>query len=248
MGYGIKVSEIGYDVNTADDKNLSMKSGMTLLKVYDQGNISLNSAEFGNTVAHSLGYIPQYLVFVKDSGTVYLSHGYFGLLSLANAIAKINITTLYVYQTAVGAVAFYYVFYEPVDTGTAPSIDTDNNYGIKVSKDGVDVKNANILQQTFNSEKNSLKIINDGTSSITTSSGTITIPHGLAFIPGFLVFFEVDNSGYWLFEGGSEDLSGKNVYVSAECNSTNLLISINADSSAVVKVHYYILADPGESV
>jgi len=249
MDYGIKVSEEGYDVETAEDKNLSLKSGFTLLKVYDQNSITISNAGFANTVSHNLGYIPQYLVYVNNSGTVSLAHGFFGALTLPDAIAKMNTTTLSIYKTNSGLTAFYYIFYEPVDTGTAPSIVSTNNYGIKVSKDGVDVKNANILEQTFNSEKNSLKIITDDFSTSTANGARdITIAHGLSFIPGFLVFFEVDNSGYWFPDSTTEDLSGKSCVSDSRTDSTNLTISLNSTGSATIKVHYYILADPGVSV
>lgn len=246
--WGIKVSETGYDVKTADDKNLSLKSGMTLLKVYDQDSLSVSSTGW-NDVAHSLGYVPQYLVFVKDSSNnVYLAKGYFGAISLPVAISKMDAATMSIYKTDSGLVAFYYIFYEPVDTGTAPSITETNNYGVKISKDGVDVNSANILEQTFNSEKNSLKIIADDFSTSTASGGrSITIPHGLDFRPGFLVFYEVDNSGYWLFDDTREDLSGKGVSIASYADATNLNISVYSTSSATVKVHYYILADPGEN-
>lgn len=247
--YGIKVSEPGYDVNTAEDKNLSFKSDFTLLKVYKQGNATLSGSTW-NSVSHSLSYIPQYLVFVKSSGSVYLATGYLGVLDLPVALAKMSTSTLYIYDTAGGGLtAFYYIFYEPVETGTAPSIVSTNKYGLKVSKNGVNVRTANILEQSFNSEKNSLKIIKDDVASSTASgSRTLNIAHNLGFIPGFMVFYEVDNSGYWLSLRTTEDLSGKNCLVDAYTDSTNLNITISTDSSATVKVHYYILADPGENV
>ncbi len=253
MDYGIKVSEEGYDVETADDKNLSLKSGFTLLKVYLQDTIDVSNSGFNNIVSHLLEYVPQYLTFVGDpayfSGSVSLAKGYFGLLELPEAIAKMNIEELQIYRTNTNQTAFYYIFYEPVETGTAPDIIPTSNYGIKVSKDGFDISTANILQQTFNSEKNSLKIITDDFT-ISTANGyrEVEIAHGLNFTPGFLVFYEVDNSGYWLFDGTVEDLSGKGVQVDARSDSTNLTIGIDSDSSATVKVHYYILADPGKSI
>lgn len=247
--YGIKVSEEGFDVNTAEDKNLSMKSGMTLLKVYDQQSISVSNTGW-NDISHPLGYIPQYLVFVKTSSDIaYLGTGIFSSpFEAPVAITKINTTTLSIYKTGT-VVAYYYIFYEPAETGSAPSIVSTNNYGIKVSKDGVGVKTANILQQTFNSEKNSLKILSDGTQSSTASGGrSIDVAHGLSFVPGFLLFYEVDNSGYWISNGTAEDLSGKSCWVEGHTDGTNLTLEMASSSSATIKIHYYILADPGEEV
>jgi hypothetical protein len=248
--YGMAVSEPGFDVKTADDKNLSLKTGFTLLKVYSQGSMAVNGTQFTNTVSHNLGYIPQYLSYVKSSNTAYLAKGYFGAIDLPVAIAKVGTANLSLYNTGgTSLTAFNYIFYEPVDTGTAPSIVSTNNYGIKISKDGVDIGTANILQQTFNSEKNSLKIISDGTTA-TTANGArdITVAHGMNFIPGFLTFYEVDNSGTWLFDATREDLSGKGVSIDAQSDGTNLTMSVFSSGTATVKLHYYILADPGVSV
>lgn len=252
LTFGIKVSEPGHSVWTAEDKNLSLKTGMTLLKVYKAGNISLSSSGW-NTVSHSLGYVPQYLAYVKDPSytpdSVFLAKGYFGQLTLPSAIAKINTSNLYLYKTYTDQNAFYYIFYEPVDTGTAPSVVEEKTYGLKISKDGKDVKSANILEQTFNSEKNSIKIITDGfTTSTASGSRTVNIAHNLPFIPGFLVYFEVDSSGSWFFDGTEEDISGKLVSVNAQADSTNLVLSIYSSSSASVRVHYFILADNGENI
>jgi len=232
--FGIKVSEPGYDVNTADDKNLSMKSGMTLLKVYSQAEITLSSSGF-NDITHSLGYLPQFLAFVNnEAGKVYLANGVFHGFTTPNAIAKITTTKLSIYQTINSSqTAFYYIFYEPIDTGTAPAYTITSHYGIIVSKDGVSVENANILQQTFNSEKNSLKIITDST--YTNSGGTsLTVAHGLSFIPGFLVYGKAGD-GTWHF------LAGDSTYA----DSTNLHTVFTSDYT---KIHYYILADPGVNV
>lgn len=63
--YGVKVSEDGYDVKTATDQNLSLKSGLDLIKMSKQGSVNLS---YGlNYVYHNLGYAPQYLVFVGAS-------------------------------------------------------------------------------------------------------------------------------------------------------------------------------------
>jgi hypothetical protein len=250
MDYGIKVSEPGFDVKSAGDKNLSLRSGLTLLKVYSQAQLTLSNSGF-NDVSHSLSYLPQYLTFVKGTiGEVYLANGMFHGFTTPIAVAKMTTSKLSIYQT-VGATqtAFYYIFYEPIDTGTDPGIVVTNYYGIKVSKDGVAVESANILQQTFNSEKNSLKIITDNTSTSTANGNrTVTIAHGLTFTPGFLIFFQVNSNGYWFPNGSIEDITGVQGTVIGNADATNLNIAIYTNVSATVKVHYYILADPGVNV
>lgn len=246
MGYGIKVSEPGFDVKTAEDKNLSLKSGMTLLKVFDSDTVSLSSG--WTEVTHNLGYVPQFLVYVKDTGPnpdIY----YLATADLGAAVARADTAKLYIkQQNANQTSAFYYIFYEPAETGTAPSVTPQLTYGIKVSQDGVDVHTANILQQTFNSEANCLKIVLDDTTTATNTTGTtLTVAHNQPVVPGYFVFYEVDNSGKWFPNFTQEDASGKNVRVNAYTDSTNLNIAITTDSSATVKVHYYLLADTAQS-
>lgn len=106
--YGIKVAYPGYDVATANDRQLSLKSGYTLLKVFASGTVNLSSG--WNEVTHSLGYVPQYLVFTKntnDSNKVYL-----GTASRLHALARADTSKLYIKQMGTSSVAYYYIFYE----------------------------------------------------------------------------------------------------------------------------------------
>lgn len=241
--YGIKVSEPGFDVNSASDENLSLKSGMTLLKVFDTSTVAL-SAGF-TEVTHNLGYVPQFLVFVKDTALtpdgVYLATADQGI-----AVARADTTKLYIKQnSATQTEALYYIFYEPTDTGTAPSVVSTNKYGIKVSVDGVNVRDANILQQTFNSEKNSLKIASDGEVT-STASGTRTVSeaHGLSVVPGYFAFYEVSNDGNWYPMFTESDITAARVVVWTD--ATNINFEITTTSNQTVKVKYFILIDPGE--
>jgi len=240
--YGMKVSEEGHDVFTAQDKNLSLKSGFTLLKVFDSGILTLSSG--WNEVDHNLGYVPHFLVYTKDTtpspDAIFLATGDLGI-----AIARADTSKLYIKQDdASQTEAYYYIFYEPTDTGTAPAVVSTSDFGIKISKDGFDVKTANILQQTFNSEKNTLKIVTDGEDSSTANgSRTLTIAHGLSVTPAYFVFYEVNNDGNWFSNFTESHLSG--AIVEARTNDTNLIIDITTTSSQTVKVKYYILADPG---
>lgn len=247
--YGIKVSEPGYDVFTAAEKNLALKSGMTLLKVYDEGQI--NIASQSQTVNHSLGYAPQYLawvfndlVFDKPFGdqNIYL------LTGLSNVGYGYVTTTQLVLNAAAGLdlKAYYYIFYEQLNTGSNPPYTPTNDYGIKVSKDSIDVKEADILDQTFNSEKNSIKIADKGseTYTVNTSQNDI-IAHGLDFVPGYLLYFEVNGSGKWWSVFEVDTLSGKGAYVNAYTNETYLIVEARAASSCSIKIKYYLFANPG---
>ena len=132
------------------------------------------------------------------------------------------------------------------------------DYGIKISKSGYDIKTADIKNQIFNSEANSLKIFQSGTSSVTVPelvgfpvfgplSATITISHGLGYIPGFLVFCEFNNDGRWYPPYSLDLFSGYAQGVKARADSSNLYIvfDTHSDSSYVGAIRYYLFVDPG---
>lgn len=105
--WGIKVTEPGYDVATATDLNISLKSDLTLLKVFAQGSVNMSGDQ---TIAHSLGYIPQFLVYVYNGSKTIMATGNIGF-----AVARSDTSNLYIKDTAYGGDATsarYYIFYE----------------------------------------------------------------------------------------------------------------------------------------
>ena len=63
--YGIKVSLDGYNVLTATDRQLALKSSKTLQKVKVAGSTTVARNTEGS-ITHDLGYVPQFLVFGED--------------------------------------------------------------------------------------------------------------------------------------------------------------------------------------
>jgi len=244
MDYGIKVSQDGYGIDTTDATKLIFETNSNLLKVRMSGATTFNGATFAS-VTHGLGYVPQFLVYIEDvttSDRMRLATAHFDY-----GLAKSDTTKLYFYAPGAGTYkVYYYVFYEPADTGTAPAFTPTSDYGIKVSKDGFGVKTANILQQSFNSEKNCLKIAKEGNVSYTGDGGSVTVAHDLAYIPAWMAWYEVDNSGSWFPQYVREQLSGKSVTVYPYTDGTNFVADIAANSSATVKVHYILFIDPGQ--
>ena len=112
--HGIKVSESGYDVRTTDDLHLLLKSDFTLLKVFASGTTSVTG--IGTlTIAHSLGYVPQFLVFTaysSGSSRSVLSTGQIpGLFSADGTVSYSDSTNLYVTHYE-NATVKYFIFYE----------------------------------------------------------------------------------------------------------------------------------------
>ena len=103
--YGIKVSEPGYDVKSADDINLSLKSDLEMLKVFASGSVNLDGDQ---EIEHNLGYTPQYLVFVYDGSKTYMATGH-----ISYAMASADTTKLYIEDNG-DVSAKYYIFYEQI--------------------------------------------------------------------------------------------------------------------------------------
>ena len=69
--YGIKISQDGYDVKTADIKNLVLTSKANQFKIHLKGTLTFTSNNQTQTVAHGLAYTPSYIAFQKLSANAY---------------------------------------------------------------------------------------------------------------------------------------------------------------------------------
>ena len=74
MGYGMKVSDAGYNVLTAGNVNLSFNSDLATHSIYNIASVSISGAGDPYVdVTHSLGFIPKVWVFqVENDGDDYL--------------------------------------------------------------------------------------------------------------------------------------------------------------------------------
>jgi hypothetical protein len=101
-----------------------------------------------------------------------------------------------------------------------------NNYGIKVSRPGFDVKTAAPNELSFSSEYKTLKVHTSGSGAITDSTRLITIPHNLGYVPLFMVHSTM-NAGF----GGNLFSSGDYVLTPAGLGGilTNPSAGINDD-------------------
>lgn len=89
--YGFRISKAGFDVKTCADVDCVISSSFFTSIVHKKGT------DTTGTVAHSLGYIPAYLGFIKVSGVLYL----------ANDLIAADTTNLYC--TLNPGETFYYV-------------------------------------------------------------------------------------------------------------------------------------------
>lgn len=133
------------------------------------------------------------------------------------------------------------------------------DFGIKISKPGVDVKFATDKQLVFSSKFDTFRVKSSGVGSFTANgtTQTATIAHGLAYVPAFMVFSEV-HAGFGLPTtgdfymtphsppysiGGSLDTDT----IITSIDSTNLTIrlgSLVVASSEVIHYKWVIFYNP----
>lgn len=139
------------------------------------------------------------------------------------------------------------------------------DYGMKVSKDGKDVYSTEPRDFVFNSKYGSVKVASEPPSkayqTVTCNNGgntTVTIAHGLPFVPMVMLFTELKpGSGHWYMGGlaipSPDDLTGNYVTMNGDADSltyvdaTNIKITYNNVSGSNLNVNYYyfIFADNG---
>lgn len=104
--------------------------------------------------------------------------------------------------------------------------------GIRVSKPGYSVENANPTQLVYSSEYATLRVEIQGYGTLTSPSRSITIPHDLGYVPMFSVtgdFFGNGRYANFPFYYDQSDLfsSYPEVYALAYADSTNLYIKLS---------------------
>ena len=141
------------------------------------------------------------------------------------------------------------------------------DYGVKVSREGYSITSEEPRDYVFWSNHATVKIFKQGSGTLTIPNGsysaTVNIPHGLSFIPMYLVFFELlDGSGKWFSnrtmladgdaDAGSQYVPGgysTNPYTELGLlvDSTNLVIKCASynDSGHSIKYYYFIFGDKG---
>lgn len=123
-----------------------------------------------------------------------------------------------------------------------------DDFGLKLSQDGFDIKTADITEQIFNSGYAAYKIVLAGTMTLsvpdTGPEVNVSIAHGLGYIPGFLVWGKLSSGDYYL--PSSADLTGGETFRAGSTSS--LLIAYvlpNSQGAYTAEFPYLIFADPG---
>ncbi len=229
INYGLKISTPNNDAQSQTDANLAFTSKYPSLKLIKSGDISVTTDGSGdgtNSVAHSLGFAPAYFAFQKTTAawslldaTTY-ANAYVSDPGIANQWGGDNHYKIHVYTDATniylqakGAAAsttytiHYLLFVDLAQDYTGADISVDNDWGFKVSRDGVDVLSAKQYQLSYSSRYKPIQYYDVNykvttltlpimyASPIDTSQeeGTyVDINHGLTYPPFFLAFFRSD--------------------------------------------------------
>ena len=178
LSYGVKVSKPGQDVKTSENIDTQFSTKFSTLKMLTWDDVSITTNGSGDgavSIEHDLGFAPAHYVFRK--GTAQLT--FLDASSHANSFTPVtgcanlwmggNYFTVYSNPThlvieAAGQepnTTYYFRYYLFIDlaedyTGVA-GITLDKHYGIKVSKDGFDVKTAKEYQLAYSQNYKSLQ-------------------------------------------------------------------------------------------
>ncbi|OGO14264.1 MAG: hypothetical protein A2Y53_03920 [Chloroflexi bacterium RBG_16_47_49] len=124
------------------------------------------------------------------------------------------------------------------------------NYGIKISKNNVNVLNATGLQQIFNSSRVAFKILKQGDAVISVpASGAqqyATIEHNFGFTPAVIAFFQLSGDLTVSYPAFSADLfSGAGEDCTAEASASQLKFGAtpNGSSGYTAQIRYYVFAN-----
>lgn len=121
------------------------------------------------------------------------------------------------------------------------------DYGFKVSPPGTDVNTAADKDLAFTSKAFGIKILSQGTASVTASAGsaTVTVAHGLSYAPAFIAYPKVSASNsVQINEDNLTDNTTSGMFTQAWSDTTNLNMKITNNGTIVFK--YYIFVEDSE--
>jgi len=226
MNYGLKISTPNSDVESQSDANLAFSSKYPSLKMIKSGDISVTTDGSGNgtnSVAHNLGFAPAYFAFHKATAQWTLLDGssyansYISDPGTVNQWGSDYHHTIHVYtdatniylqaksaQASTTYTIHYLLFMDLAESYSGNDIVVDNDWGFKVSRDGIDVLEAKQHQLSYSSRYKAIQYydVNFKVHTLTlppmwssvvdtqADEGTyVDINHGLGYPPFFLAFF-----------------------------------------------------------
>lgn len=261
--YGAKVSRRGYDVNTASDRQLLWSSAFQALKIVGRFDVNFTADGTERVIyTHNLGYKPMFFIYSVQGSSLWhkkrIATNNVDFRWFPNRIP----TSLPINSSAnVKVIMFGTEFGEVFN---APNIDVGDtvlapygDFGIKVSRDGFDVKTAALNDLVFSSggtlagQAVHQQIVHRyGQVVNQIGQNTQTIAHGLGYVPMFAVFVRYRTIGgsqrnYWsiVMPQWTEPINQK--YSDAWADTNNIYFyDWTQGTGRRVDYAWYILKDP----
>lgn len=243
MDFGAKLSQPGYDVNSAGAQDLIFSSSFPTLKEAASGIVTGKSTSVPYAVfEHNLTYHPFFLIQInKASGSEMDVNNNFWV---DDNKLYFGDTNAYSYRWTVYRLPLYKDFQATaLDQGTSVSGGVDNNFGLKFTKDGKDLNSTDLRDFTLHSRGRTPLIHQVSTKDWIQGVTEHTVYHNLTYIPLAFGF----NFGRHIV-GGVTSFVTVQVFGSPQSNPginrgiDN--ISIGSDVSTSVKTSIVILKDP----
>lgn len=243
MDFGAKLSQPGYDVNSAGAQDLIFSSSFPTLKEAATGIITgKNTTNEVTVYEHNLGYHPFFLVQV-NSGS--------GSEMDVNNNFWVDDKKLYFGDT--GTASFRWTVYRlplykdfqatALDQGTSVAGGVDNDFGLKFTKDGKDINSTDLRDFTLHSRGRPPLIHQVSTKDWVQGVTEHTVYHNLTYIPLAFAF----NFGKHTVHGVS-GFATIQVFGSPQAPpgiSRGIdSIAISSDTLTSVKTSIVILKDP----
>ena len=212
MDYGMAVSQKGYDVKTCADRFLVYSSAFQTLKIFSTFTSSTTIPGSGTntiTITHNLGYYAPYIIIYNGStgsgsrGTgqsFFMSDSSFDFTNrqYTNRLEFDVDSGFDIFGSSSGNTVYFtvYIFLDDFRTVSAKNINSgtssgssSSDYGIRISKNGFDVKtcanNDCVLSSSFFNQIVHMKGI---------APGNTTVTHNLGYPANFLNYTLVGSS------------------------------------------------------
>ncbi|MDH4127305.1 MAG: hypothetical protein OEV44_01025 [Spirochaetota bacterium] len=201
--FGSAVSQKGYDVKTCADRFLVYSSAFQTLKVFSVSSVTGTIPASGSntiTITHNLGAYAPFVVIGNGTGNNVAHFNSYGPAlpvvsrQYANSL-QIDIPS---YVGTSGNTMYFtvYIFLDDFSTITETNINTgissgasSTDYGIRISKDGYDVKTCTNEQCVLSSSFFNQIVHKKGIA-------TADVSHNLGYVPNVLVFVRDTGDSY----------------------------------------------------
>ena len=121
------------------------------------------------------------------------------------------------------------------------------DFGLAVSPPGIDVNTATDLQMAFTSKAFGIKILSQGTISVSSegAGATGTVAHGLSYAPAFICFpVATGKDALQINETNLVDGESGGMFTQAWSDTTNL--NMKTTNSGTIVFKYYIFVEDSE--